>query len=146
MWLWCNSVQRLHFIRHQNLLCPDLLQDINGVRSDLPNYEDLKGAAAALMRLQDTYQLDTATVAEGDLYGVKSPPLSGESTTLFYTEIHLIIEFFKIISQQGCQIMPQIGPDWHQMVIIWDFLRLVFCSFWLAELKWPRYVEKQMSP
>jgi len=29
---------------------------------------------------------------------------------------------------QECQIWPPIGPDWHQMGQIWDFIRTVFCS------------------
>ncbi|CAG5124209.1 unnamed protein product [Candidula unifasciata] len=53
-------------------------QQIDQVRVDLPTYEDLKGAAAALMRLQDTYQLDASTVAQGKLAGLKSPVLSVE--------------------------------------------------------------------
>lgn len=53
-----------------------LNREMDIVRSDLPNYEDLKGAAAALMRLQDTYQLDTRVVAHGQLGGVSSPVLS----------------------------------------------------------------------
>ncbi|GFN78299.1 prolyl 4-hydroxylase subunit alpha-1 [Plakobranchus ocellatus] len=55
-----------------------LNQELDIVRSDLPTYEDLKGAAAALMRLQDTYQLDTSSVAHGKLAGVTSPSLSAE--------------------------------------------------------------------
>lgn len=43
-----------------------------------PDDEDLSGAASALMRLQDTYLLDTATLARGQIEGtVKSPELSG---------------------------------------------------------------------
>lgn len=36
-----------------------------------PSDEDLNGAAVALMRLQDTYKLDTASVARGELNGVQ---------------------------------------------------------------------------
>ncbi len=36
-----------------------------------PDDEDLKGAAVALMRLQDTYKLDTHALAEGKLLGGK---------------------------------------------------------------------------
>lgn len=36
-----------------------------------PNDEDLNGAAVALMRLQDTYNLDTHKIAQGELNGVK---------------------------------------------------------------------------
>ncbi|GJQ82951.1 hypothetical protein Trydic_g5951 [Trypoxylus dichotomus] len=36
-----------------------------------PSDEDLSGAALALMRLQDTYRLDTASLANGEIQGVK---------------------------------------------------------------------------
>ncbi|KRT80516.1 hypothetical protein AMK59_8778 [Oryctes borbonicus] len=36
-----------------------------------PSDEDLNGAAIALMRLQDTYRLDTASLANGEIQGVK---------------------------------------------------------------------------
>lgn len=55
--------------------------NITTSRNDLkfPTDEDLNGAAVALMRLQDTYKLDTAHVANGVLNGVQySTGLSGE--------------------------------------------------------------------
>lgn len=47
--------------------------NITSSRSDLkfPTDEDLNGAAVALMRLQDTYKLETAQVARGVLNGVQ---------------------------------------------------------------------------
>ena len=36
-----------------------------------PSDEDLNGAAVALTRLQDTYALDTSSLARGELNGVK---------------------------------------------------------------------------
>lgn len=36
-----------------------------------PTDEDLSGAAVALTRLQDTYNLDTQSIARGELNGVK---------------------------------------------------------------------------
>ncbi|XP_016100251.1 prolyl 4-hydroxylase subunit alpha-1a isoform X2 [Sinocyclocheilus grahami] len=39
-------------------------------RQYFPNDEDQTGAAKALLRLQDTYQLDTQTISSGDLPGV----------------------------------------------------------------------------
>lgn len=47
--------------------------NITNSRSDLkfPTDEDLNGAAVALMRLQDTYKLETAQVARGVLNGVQ---------------------------------------------------------------------------
>lgn len=49
------------------------VQNITQVREVLkfPSDEDLNGAAVALMRLQDTYNLDTHKVAQGELNGVK---------------------------------------------------------------------------
>uniref|UniRef100_A0A672FWY3 procollagen-proline 4-dioxygenase n=2 Tax=Salarias fasciatus TaxID=181472 RepID=A0A672FWY3_SALFA len=42
-------------------------------RQHFPNDEDQTGAAKALMRLQDTYQLDTDTIASGQLPGSSLP-------------------------------------------------------------------------
>jgi len=49
-----------------------------------PNEEDLNGAAVALMRLQDTYKLDTHALAEGKLLGGKkySRHLTGKHVSL----------------------------------------------------------------
>lgn len=55
--------------------------NITTSRNDLkfPTDEDLNGAAVALMRLQDTYKLETAQVARGLLNGVQySTGLSGQ--------------------------------------------------------------------
>ncbi|KAL7869936.1 hypothetical protein AOLI_G00139240 [Acnodon oligacanthus] len=41
-------------------------------RQYFPNDEDQTGAAKALLRLQDTYKLDTQTISTGDLPGVSS--------------------------------------------------------------------------
>ncbi|PVD38058.1 hypothetical protein C0Q70_00668 [Pomacea canaliculata] len=54
----------------------DFNQDVQFARQDLPSFEDLTGAAIALMRLQDTYHLDTSKVAHGNLGGVMSTSLS----------------------------------------------------------------------
>lgn len=56
--------------------------NITHSRNDLkfPTDEDLNGAAVALIRLQDTYKLDTAQVARGMLNGKQyGTGLSGES-------------------------------------------------------------------
>lgn len=46
-----------------------------------PTDEDLTGAATALIRLQDTYKLDTASVARGELNGIQySTQLSGKTS------------------------------------------------------------------
>ncbi|XP_067619710.1 prolyl 4-hydroxylase subunit alpha-1 isoform X2 [Eurosta solidaginis] len=51
----------------------DFLQNITDYRNVLkfPSDEDLNGAAVALMRLQDTYKLDTSSVARGMLNGIQ---------------------------------------------------------------------------
>lgn len=51
-------------------------QDLQFARQDLPTFEDLTGAATALMRLQDTYRLDTSKIAHGSLGGVRSSTLT----------------------------------------------------------------------
>uniref|UniRef100_A0AAR5PQR8 procollagen-proline 4-dioxygenase n=2 Tax=Dendroctonus ponderosae TaxID=77166 RepID=A0AAR5PQR8_DENPD len=51
----------------------DTLANISYVKQNMkfPTDEDLNGAAVALMRLQDTYRLDTSSLARGELNGVK---------------------------------------------------------------------------
>ncbi|KAI4458954.1 prolyl 4-hydroxylase alpha subunit [Holotrichia oblita] len=51
----------------------ELITDFYEHTTDLkfPSYEDLNGAAVALTRLQDTYQLDTSSLANGEINGVK---------------------------------------------------------------------------
>ncbi|XP_038060089.1 prolyl 4-hydroxylase subunit alpha-1-like isoform X2 [Patiria miniata] len=53
------------------------LVNISQYRDYFPANEDLKGAGAALLRLQDTYKLDTKSIADGNIEGTwKSPPLT----------------------------------------------------------------------
>lgn len=51
----------------------EYVQNITQYRNILkfPSDEDLNGAAVALLRLQDTYQLDTSSVARGKLNGIQ---------------------------------------------------------------------------
>lgn len=53
----------------------EFVENITTYRSNnilkFPTDEDLNGAAVALMRLQDTYKLDTSSVARGELNGVQ---------------------------------------------------------------------------
>ncbi|XP_023229578.1 prolyl 4-hydroxylase subunit alpha-1-like [Centruroides sculpturatus] len=53
-----------------------LIENITRFREDLkfPDDEDLTGAAAALLRLQDTYKLETSSLAKGLIKGVKPSP------------------------------------------------------------------------
>ncbi|CAL1270717.1 unnamed protein product [Larinioides sclopetarius] len=50
-----------------------MIENITQTREDLkfPEDEDLTGAAEALLRLQDTYKLDTSTLARGQITGTK---------------------------------------------------------------------------
>ena len=56
---------------------PVLLSEVENSRQSLPNYEDLSGVAAAFMRLQDTYKLDTSRLAEGNIHGRQISALTG---------------------------------------------------------------------
>ncbi|KAK9754306.1 2OG-Fe(II) oxygenase superfamily [Popillia japonica] len=51
----------------------EFMADFDEHKGDLkfPSEEDLNGAAVALTRLQDTYELDTAALAKGEINGVK---------------------------------------------------------------------------
>lgn len=53
-------------------------EKVNKLKEYLPTYEDLNGAVAALLRLQDTYKLETEKIAAGDIAGIKTSELSGE--------------------------------------------------------------------
>jgi len=47
------------------------MNNISSLAGNFPTGEDLTGAAAGLMRLQDTYKLDTKSMAKGEFGGVK---------------------------------------------------------------------------
>lgn len=49
----------------------------NGLSLRLPKDEDLHGAAQALVRLQDVYNLNTSQLVKGNVWGVQSA--AGES-------------------------------------------------------------------
>jgi len=86
--------------------------NITNSRSDLkfPTDEDLNGAAVALMRLQDTYKLETAQVARGVLNGVQySTGLTGTYITFdFIYECELIyttyVPEYSFVSLLSCII------------------------------------------
>ena len=88
-WLWfVRHTSHVVYVRYnvrkislQNSFV-DFVKNITQHRSDLsfPSDEDLNGAAVALMRLQDTYQLDTHALANGNLLGKKySRQLTGKA-------------------------------------------------------------------
>ena len=47
------------------------MSNISSLTGTFPTGEDLTGAAAALMRLQDTYKLDSKSMAKGEFGGIK---------------------------------------------------------------------------
>lgn len=55
------------------ILCSVFLKTIETLKPEvkLPTDEDLNGAAVALVRLQETYNLDTSSVARGELNGIQ---------------------------------------------------------------------------
>ena len=101
--------------------------NITNSRSDLkfPTDEDLNGAAVALMRLQDTYKLETAQVARGVLNGVQySTGLSGSYT--FFSSF-LLVRLF------SSHLLMKIYSFWLSLAttcfsfcfcIIWSFIGL----------------------
>ncbi len=57
--------------------------NITQYREFMPDGNDLSGAAAALLRLQDTYRLKTSSIASGQIEGTwTTPQLSGELIVL----------------------------------------------------------------
>ena len=48
----------------------------------LPGYEDLVGAMAALHRLHTVYNISIATIASGQIFDIKTDPLTHEDTFL----------------------------------------------------------------
>ncbi|XP_013418730.1 prolyl 4-hydroxylase subunit alpha-1-like [Lingula anatina] len=63
-------------LENENSEVKTLMSKFEQVREEgrLPKVSDLEGAAAALLRLQDTYQLNTSDIADGVLHGVKRSP------------------------------------------------------------------------
>ncbi|CAJ1081351.1 prolyl 4-hydroxylase subunit alpha-1 isoform X2 [Xyrichtys novacula] len=74
----------------ENLVLTDMsdafISNLTIQRQYFPNDDDQTGAAKALMRLQDTYQLDTETIATGRLAG--SSPDSSHHSVLTAEDCH----------------------------------------------------------
>ena len=66
----------------------------------------------------------------------ESPDASFCGVNLHHILLPLVIGLVVCLQKQECQIWPLIGLDWYQLGKIWDFLRSVFCSFWLTKPKW----------
>lgn len=61
-------------------------------RQYFPNDEDQTGAAKALLRLQDTYQLDTQTISSGDLPGeCELSPFSKHPLYFYDISLHVFL-------------------------------------------------------
>lgn len=71
--LICSNFKRLLCLNSSFMHISEFLNNITNYRHVLkfPSDEDLNGAAVALMRLQDTYKLDTSSVARGMLNGIQ---------------------------------------------------------------------------
>lgn len=57
------------FLESFSLLFQGFISNLTIQRQYFPNDEDQVGAAKALLRLQDTYNLDTNTISKGNLPG-----------------------------------------------------------------------------
>jgi len=71
-----------------NFLMTDIKLKIEGLRESLPSYEDLHGSVSALLRLQDTYKLDTNELASGNVGGVESLHLTGSQPSFINLSGH----------------------------------------------------------
>lgn len=64
------------WLQLENLVLKDMsdgfISNLTVQRQYFPNDDDQTGAARALLRLQDTYNLDTETISKGNLPGVKN--------------------------------------------------------------------------
>lgn len=60
------------FLESLSLLFQGFISNLTLQRQYFPNDEDQVGAAKALLRLQDTYNLDTDTISKGNLPGKNS--------------------------------------------------------------------------
>lgn len=78
-----------------------------------PDEEDLNGVAIALMRLQDTYNLDTAQLARGNILGKRAAyrEMTGEENNLPGATVHLdsymtASYFLHFYQEQRCFYIP----------------------------------------
>ena len=70
----------MYYTTTRKLLCSVYTDLLEQYKPSLPDDEDLEGVIAALLRLQDTYQLTSQQIADGTFTPTnRSPPLSGRS-------------------------------------------------------------------
>ena len=73
----------------------DVLEEIHSGAHDFPTKEDLSGAAAALLRLQDTYALSPQTMANGEIEGATDPPtMTGQAMNLLNCNLKLYMSSY----------------------------------------------------
>ena len=73
-----------------------------------PTDEDLSGAAVALTRLQDAYNLDTTSLASGELNGIKySTQLSGEFLQSVFVSFIFSSSVHPLPSVTNCKIKDE---------------------------------------
>ena len=64
------------------------LQDLTTAENlDLPSLTEIRGSAAALLRIQFTYLLDTTSLAKGDIHGYITRALEPEDMIILGTSI-----------------------------------------------------------
>ncbi len=67
------------------------MANISVNRYQFPTHEDVDGAIAALLRLQETYNLDSSTVANGSLGSSKGLSMSSEYQIVIIVYCNCII-------------------------------------------------------
>ena len=70
----------------------ELTKKVETLKQYLPTYEDLQGTVNALLRLQDTYKLDTSDIAKGSVGGVSSTELTGKVLPVLNHNYRFVID------------------------------------------------------
>jgi len=68
-------------------VCSEFLDSLSNIITNFPNYDNYVMSASALLRLQDTYDLETTSIA-GGLVGsanASPPSMSGTCNTYYYS-------------------------------------------------------------
>lgn len=83
VFLICQLKKILNFFVFCFVFLKDVHKKIEELKGYLPTYQDLKGAVTALLRLQDTYKLDTNHLAQGRIRSMMANSMSGMTTQYF---------------------------------------------------------------
>lgn len=70
------SCLNYNIFNNVSFIFKEIIENMTRNRQDIrfPDDEDLNGAAIALLRLQDTYKLETSALAQGKIKGTKQSP------------------------------------------------------------------------